>query len=646
MTGAARSPGGMLPPMRTSLPAILTICGVSCLAACAAPRGAQRTPAAPGNAPQETETPVAGDIDLSSPLDAVVPTNAAWYDASPLLVSMREPERVGLERAAGVARLEDLPLYDLNVYIDPDAGLFDLTEELWFTNREPEALREIHLRIYGNAEPEPGKPAPPPVVTMSSGHCVAVSCTVTSPSPSLLVVTPSQPVSPGGRLRIRLVLGGALPRRNPEDTGLIAQSLGSLGALAGTTGQVDYGLLSLCGGFVSLGNFYAVVARRRQGSWEKPEAEAFGDSGPDELSNVRARVNVPGLVRVVSPGVCVKDVLLPREQGRAARRRYDIGGAAVRNFALFASEGLRTITQRDGDITLRSTFREGNDERGARALDVARHALHIFEKRFGRYPWSDLDVVEAPLVGGAGGVEFTGLIAIAGMLYRPFESSDPIMRLLPALGVDITGQVSALLDSTLEFTTAHEVAHQWWYGLVGTDSRLHPFVDESLAQYSTIVYLEDRYGQDRARRDADANVRMNYVAMRMLGQDDAPVDRPVSSFRTPLAYAGLIYGKGPYLYRELRKALGDEKFFAALRSYVSRYRFRIAPGRGPVDELAAGADASRVRMLARRWLDERHGDTDLGPIDMTSMLTSVLGPDAARIAPAMEELLKTLETDR
>jgi len=646
MTGTVWPPGVMLTPMRTFVPAILAACGVSCLPACATARGAQRTPAAPGKVPTVTDAPMAGDIDLSSPLDAVVPPDATWYDAHPLLVSLREPERAGLERAAGVARLEDLPLYDLTVDIDPAAGLFDLTEELWFTNREPEALREIHLRIYGNAETEPGKPALPPIVTMSSGHCVPVACTVTSPSPSLLVVTPPQPVSPGGRLRVHLELGGVLPRRNPEDTGLLAQSMGSLGALAGTTGPIDYGLLSVCGGFVSLGNFYAVVARRRNGTWEKPEAEAFGDSGPDELSNVRVRVTVPGLARVVSPGVSVKDVLLPRKNGGAARRRYDIGGAAVRNFALFASEGLRTMTQRDGDITLRSTFREGNDERGARALDVARHALDIFEKRFGRYPWSDLDVVEAPLVGGAGGVEFTGLVAIAGMLYRPFETGDPIMRLLPLLGVDISGQVSALLDSTLEFTTAHEVAHQWWYGLVGSDSRSHPFVDESLAQYSTIVYLEDRYGQDRARRDADANVRMNYVAMRLLGQDDAPVDRPVSSFRTPLAYAGLIYGKGPYLYRELRKALGDEKFFGALRSYVSKYRFRIAPGRGPVDELASGARASEVRTVARRWLDERHGDVDLGPIDLTSMLTSVLGPDAAQIAPAVEELMRTFETVR
>jgi Peptidase family M1 domain len=182
-----------------------------------------------------------------------------------------------------------------------------------------------------------------------------------------------------------------------------------------------------------------------------------------------------------------------------------------------------------------------------------------------------------------------------------------------------------MTGSMLEFCVAHEVSHQWWHGMVGSDSREHPFVDESLAQYSAILYLEDRYGAERARRDGDTNVRTSYQMMRVLGTPDAPVDRPVAAYASSLAYAGLVYGKGPYFYEALRKLLGDERFFAALREYTAKNRFREASGRGLADVVATGPKGPEVRALASRWLDEAHGDEDLGELDMGSMMRDMLG---------------------
>jgi hypothetical protein len=239
-------------------------------------------------------------------------------------------------------------------------------------------------------------------------------------------------------------------------------------------------------------------------------------------------------------------------------------------------------------------------------------------------------------------MEFSGLVAIASMLVRPFPDNDPFAALLRMMGGNQgTSSVSDILASTLEFTVAHEVAHQWWHGLVGSDSRAHPFVDESLAQYSTLVYLEDRYGAERAHRDAESQVRLNYVAMRLLGEPDGAVDQPASSF-TPIGYAGLVYGKGPFLYRALRASLGDDVFFAGLREYATRYRFRTAPARGPIDVFSQGAQRDRVAGIAKRWLDDKHGDQDLGPVDMKAMLTTMLGADASSLAPQVEGLLELL----
>jgi len=186
------------------------------------------------------------------------------------------------------------------------------------------------------------------------------------------------------------------------------------------------------------------------------------------------------------------------------------------------------------------------------------------------------------------------------------------------------GLAPGMTDGMLEFVVAHETAHQWWHGLVGSDSRDHPYVDEALAQYSSILYLEDRYGAARAEKDGNANVKMNYQTMRMLGKPDAAADEPVAAFTTGVQYAGIIYGKAPYFFKAARAAVGDAAFFTSLKDYAARYRFKEAPARGLVDLLAAGHEGS-VRPLEKHWLEETHGDQDLGTLDMSSMVGGLMG---------------------
>jgi hypothetical protein len=119
------------------------------------------------------------------------------------------------------------------------------------------------------------------------------------------------------------------------------------------------------------------------------------------------------------------------------------------------------------------------------------------------------------------------------------------------------------------------------------------------------------------------------------------VDRAASAFTSPMDYAGLVYGKGPYLYRALRHELGDDAFFARLRDYVTTYRMRIAPSRGVIDVMASAGHATQVRRLARRWLDERHGDDDLGPSTMDSVMAHMLPPEIAQ-DPQMRAMLGQL----
>lgn len=567
----------------------------------------------------------------------------SWYDPTSLLVSLRPAARVDLAATAGVAHIEDLPLYDLDIVLDHSAATFTLHEEIWFTNTDNVPVNEVVFRLYANVTGDAAQPGHPPRVSLVRGACVGAACSVTSEGPSVIVVHPTAPVVPGGRLRVSMELTGSLQRIASSRTNVLMQSLEGLTQLASGEGLGNYGLLAIGDSIASMANFYPVLARRRNHAWERNDASAIGDLGSDELAHVRARIDAPTNVRVVTTGVQTSE----SGGGAAPRRRVEVAAAMVRDFALLASPDFQTESRRVGDVELRATFLASERAAGLRTLDTAEHALQTFERRFGFYPYADLDVVEAALVGGAGGVEFAGLVTVASMLYRPMlPTSGPLGEILTVLGVagGALGRHAAL-DNLLEFVTAHEVAHQWWHGIVGNDSRQHPFVDEGLAQWSAALYLEERYGATRARQDADANVRMNYQVMRLLGHPDAPVDRPVSAFGSPLSYAGLVYGKGPYMYNALRTAVGDGPFFAALQGYVARYRFRLAPSRGFVDMLAASAgpmNGPRIQALARHWLDETHGDEDLGRIDIASVVTSVLGPGAARMGPQIQQVLQLL----
>jgi hypothetical protein len=571
------------------------------------------------------------------------------YDAASLLASLRPEERARAVTDAQLRDANELSLYELGVEVADDLRSFTLDETARLTNRTSAPWTVVVFRVHANAVGPSGER---PLVELVSGACLdGARCTVEASSPSTIVVRPGRALAPGARLRVRMRLRGRLREIDPSRTTMMGQGMESLGALgldgssAGTAAgrDGDYGLLAHSDRVASFGAFFPVLARMRGGMWEERDASTMGDLGSDELCHVRARVRVRDGVRVVAAGVEGS----PRVVG--ARTEHLVEAAFIRDFAFVASPRLAHVDRTVGQVDVRSWTVEGDEASGREVLDVAATALEIFTRRFGPYPYTQLDVVEAPLVGGAGGVELSGMVTVSTMFYRPMSASGAssaggdaglLGQLLAAVGgaggqgVDLEARRHAMI----EVVTAHEVAHQWWHVLVGSDSREHPWQDECLAQFSALLYLRERHGAARADEEDRQQVVSSYHMMRMMGRADGAVDRPVSAFGDPLSYAGLVYGKGPHVYVALRRLLGDARFFGALRQYVDANRFRIAAPRALFDRMARGPRAARVRALERRWLDEEHGDADLGQPDLGRML----GLGSAADDPATRAVLDQL----
>jgi len=189
----------------------------------------------------------------------------------------------------------------------------------------------------------------------------------------------------------------------------------------------------------------------------------------------------------------------------------------VRDFTVTASTNFDWRERRVGDTTVRVWFRPGT--RGAAWLDAAADAFAAIEARLGPYGYSTLDVVQS--AGGAG-MEAPGLIWI--------PSGTPA--------------------SNLRYVAAHEVAHQWFYGIVGNDQVREPFTDEALADFAARSVL----GIHRGSR---CPIR--------------PLDRSIYDY-TARCYYEIVYIQGGNLIDQARRAMGAELFWTTLRGFVEANR--------------------------------------------------------------------------
>jgi hypothetical protein len=114
------------------------------------------------------------------------------------------------------------------------------------------------------------------------------------------------------------------------------------------------------------------------------------------------------------------------------------------------------------------------------------------------------------------------------------------------------------------YGTAHEVAHQWWGGMVsGAPVRGHGFLSESLANYSAMMVTEKTFGPEVARRVYNFHLEL-YLRVRASRGREVPVlDITDQSY--------IAYRKGALAMYTLREHIGDVAVNTALRRYFEKY---------------------------------------------------------------------------
>ena len=116
-----------------------------------------------------------------------------------------------------------------------------------------------------------------------------------------------------------------------------------------------------------------------------------------------------------------------------------------------------------------------------------------------------------------------------------------------------------------EFATAHETAHQWFYLVIGSDQVNHPWLDESLVEYATLIYFQDRYRAAEGQKIQDLFFDRQYEAAKAK-YGDRPAGLPISAYDEN-AYGAFVYAKGPKFFQAVREQIGDDLFFKSLQTY-------------------------------------------------------------------------------
>jgi hypothetical protein len=167
------------------------------------------------------------------------------------------------------------------------------------------------------------------------------------------------------------------------------------------------------------------------------------------------------------------------------------------------------------------------DDPVATAAELAR-AMRVHRARFGPFPFEGLAVAVLPDI--RGGIEYPGVILMG------------------------TGQ-------TRDATASHEVAHEWFYGLIGDDQARDPWLDESFATYAEAL---------------DRGTAARYLSMTIPSGGRGRTGQPMTFWETRQSiYFRSVYIQGAAALLRARRAVGAAAFDSAIVCHVRRNAHRI-----------------------------------------------------------------------
>lgn len=195
-----------------------------------------------------------------------------------------------------------------------------------------------------------------------------------------------------------------------------------------------------------------------------------------------------------------------------------------------------------------------------KGIEYINRSVLFYSEQVGEYPYDFCTAIDGTISAG-GGMEYPMVTCI--------------------------GSASSAYE--LDIVIAHEVGHNWFYGILGSNERDHPWMDEGInsfyeAAYSSKYYpdmklyesiLGNRFiakllGAEKIRNNYDKKLFYLYSAAR---NKDQPNELTSEAYST-LNYGSIVYSKTVLILQQLKSFMGSEAFDMAMHDFYQQYMFK------------------------------------------------------------------------
>lgn len=234
----------------------------------------------------------------------------------------------------------------------------------------------------------------------------------------------------------------------------------------------------------------------------------------------------------------------------------------VHDFAWFADKryqvlkGEVSLPHSRKMVTTWAMYTPRNSRLWSNSTEYLNDAIHYYSLWNGDYPYSQATAVDGTISAG-GGMEYPNVTVIGN-----------------------TGNATQL-----EIVIVHEVGHNWFYGQLGSNERVHGWMDEGMNTLNEVRYMQTKYPDNTELSDMVMNGAFHfndldhhdmsdfsYRFLAGMGQDQ-PIETHSAKF-TPANYGIVMYQKTGLVFYYLKDYLGEELFDQCMREYYRRWEFK------------------------------------------------------------------------
>lgn len=277
---------------------------------------------------------------------------------------------------------------------------------------------------------------------------------------------------------------------------------------------------------------------------DDPEGLQVTQFGVNRRTDFRVVISTVAGQTAISPGYLKRDW----QEGGRHYFEYEMD-APILPFFSFQSARYEVARDKWNDVAIEVYYHHAHSANVDRMIDGTKRSLDYFTKAFSPYQYRQFRIQEFPR-------------------YESFAQSFP--NTIPfSEAIGFTADLSDEEDIDYVFyVTAHELAHQWWaHQVIGANVQGGTMIVETLAQYSALMVMQERYGAEKMRRF------LRYELDRYLSARGGELIEEM-----PLALVEnqpyIHYRKGSVVMFALADAIGEDKVNQALATFIDKHAFK------------------------------------------------------------------------